>query len=66
MKIKYIGSQPLAINRYGLIKQGDVITQEDLCQSLASRQDFVVIKEATVGVTPTITKSKFRSKKKEK
>lgn len=60
--IKYIGSQPLAIHDYGLIKQGDIITREDLCQSLASREDFVEIKN-NVGETPkTIKKSKRMEK----
>lgn len=62
--IKYIGTQPLAIHNYGLIKQGDVITREDLCQSLASREDFVQIK-SNVGETPEIIK-KPKSKRTEK
>jgi hypothetical protein len=65
--LKYIGSQPLVIHNYGLIKTGDVITREDLCQSLASRQDFVEFKQNTnAGETPkTIEKSK-RKKEQEK
>jgi len=45
--LKYIGTSELVINDYGLLKPGDIITREDLCQSLKHRPDFKEVKEQT-------------------